>query len=144
MKTIPLKLDEMEQDLVLACKSWYGKTGIEKVISTYCGYDIEHVNLDAKYHFISELYLKLCKEGHLRFKNLLYELSPEHIFDWKHTERVINNHNYSLYDFPRLLCDKMVSEICSIKVREGNNVLVELHDADPRFKEKEEEVIVNV
>lgn len=127
--------DEMEQDLILACKNWYGEKGIDKVISTYCGYDIEHVNLNVRYSFISKLYSKLCGEGHCKLTSLFNELSPNRIYDWKHTEQVINNHNYSLYDFPKLLCDKMISEICGIQVRDDDKILVELHEVDSRSKE---------
>ncbi|KKU58791.1 MAG: hypothetical protein UX83_C0011G0003 [Candidatus Wolfebacteria bacterium GW2011_GWE2_47_12] len=48
-----LKLEEMEQDLILACKLWYGDNGVEKVIGHYCNYDPEHCDIRAKYYFSS-------------------------------------------------------------------------------------------
>jgi hypothetical protein len=125
--------DEMEQDLILACKSWYGSNGIEKVISSYCGYDIKHVNSRAKYHFISELFLKLCNNNHIKITGLLYDLSPDHIFDFNHPECAFNNHKYSLYDLPNIICDKMISAICNLEVYDGNKVLIELHEASDKF-----------
>lgn len=129
---------DFEQDLILACKNWYGENGIEKVISDYVGYiKPEEVTLDSKYHFIFELYLKLCEAGNLKLRCLLSELSPRRIYDIKHSKHIINNHNYRLYEFPRLLCDKMISEICNVTVIKNDNVLIELHNANPKFIEKD-------
>lgn len=141
MKTIPLKLDEMEQDLILACKCHYGHNGIEKVIAHYCRYEPEHCDMGAKYHFISELIVKLIDNGNIRISYLIDQLSPRNINGFCSMDEKLSA-SEKVYK-------RMVSIINNINVKEqdkdGNYYdLIELHDADPRFKEKEEEVIVNV
>jgi hypothetical protein len=127
--------DDMEQDLILACKMHYGENGVEKVISDYVRYKKpEEVELDSKYHFISNLYVKLVKDGHLNISCLLNDrLSPRRIFD--HNNRTLyNNKAYGIYEFPKILCDHMVGEIQGVKVRDGDNILIELHEAKQKYK----------
>jgi hypothetical protein len=131
-----------EQDLILACKCHYGENGIEKVIRDYIGYaEDQEITLDSKYHFISELYVKMFENKHLKLYFLLQDrLSPRHIYDHEHRENVLNRHNYSLYDFPRIVCDHMIAEIQGVKVynSEKNEIIIELHEPDEKFKDKEE------
>lgn len=129
-----LKLDKMESDLVLACKHHYGNTGVEKVVGDYCGYDPEHCNLDAKYHFVSELLMKLIETGHLRLSHFLDELSPRHIDGFGGMDQS--------YDAATKVYNRMVSMIFGLKVAERDSegnyyTLVELHELNEKFKDKE-------
>lgn len=131
-----IKLDEMESDLVLACKCYYGDNGVEKVIGYYCGYEPEDCSLDSKYHFISELLMKLIENGNLRLGHLISELSPRHINGL--------GEMYKTLDVAEKVYKRMFSMIQGLKVKErdkdGNYYdLVELHELNEKFIEKEEE-----
>lgn len=134
-----LKLDNMEQDLILACKNWYGDKGIDKVISHYCGYNIECVNLHARYHFISELYLKLCDNNNLKYLCLLDRVSPRRIYDPENRVDAFNPYHYNLSDFPRIILNHMVEEIQGLEVKNNDIVLVKIHEANEMFIEEENE-----
>lgn len=132
---------DFEQDLILACKCHYGEQGIEKVIRDYIGYsEDQEITLDSKYHFISELYMKMVENKHLKLFILLRDrLSPRHIYDQKNMKYIINNVNYSLYELPRIICDHMVAEIQGVRVlKDGGEVLIELHKNNEKFIDKEE------
>lgn len=124
-----LILDEMEQDLVLACKNWYGENGIEKVIGNYCGYDPKDCNISAKYHFISELLMKLLDNKCITLTRLFDELSPRHINGFGGMDEHLHT-STKIYN-------RMVSVINNLQVRNQDEVLVELHQANEKFKEKE-------
>jgi hypothetical protein len=131
---------DFEQDLILACKNWYGEKGIEKVIRDYIGYaENQELTLYSTYHFISELYVKMVENGHLKLYFLLQDrLSPRHIYDKDHTEYIYNNHNYSLYDMPRVICDHMIAEIQGVSVLKDNGeTLIKLHDINEKFLDKD-------
>jgi hypothetical protein len=129
-----------EQDLILACKCHYGSKGIEKVIRDYIGYgENQEIKLDSKYHFISELFLKLCNNGHLKYIYLLDRLSPRNIYDQKHMEFPLSKVNYNLYDLPRIVCDHMIGEIQGVRVKDGNKVLIELHENNKKYIEEEKD-----
>lgn len=129
---------DFEQDLILACKNWYGENGIEKVIRDYIGYaENQEITIDSKYHFISELYDKLCNNGHLKLTCLLYRLSPRRIYDHKNRS-LFNNLKYSLYDFPNIVCDHMVGEIQGMRIKDDNSTLIEIHEAKDKFIDKED------
>ena len=135
---------EFEQDLILACKGWYGENGIEKVIRAYIGYsEAQDITIDSKYHFISELYVKMVENKHLKLFFLLQNrLSPRHIYDSKNMRYVYNTTNYNIYDIPRIVCDHMIAEIQGVQVKEqdkdGNYyTMIEIHEAKEEFKDKE-------
>jgi hypothetical protein len=132
-----LKLDQMESDLVLACKAWYGDKGVEKVIGHYCNYDPEHCDIRSKYHFISELIVKLIDNGHLRLTTLINELSPMNINGFAEMDKDLAASN-KIYN-------RMVSMICGLQINEqdkdGNYyALIELHEVNEKFREKEVEI----
>lgn len=132
---------DFEQDLILACKCHYGENGIEKVISDYVGYTEEHeVTIDSKYHFISELYVKMVENRHLKLSILLQnKLSPGNIYDIKNKGYVSYYENYSIRDVSRIICHQMISEIQGVRVRDGDKVLIELHECNEKFKDKDKE-----
>jgi|LakMenEpi03Aug12_release.lakeMendotaPanAssembly.Ray.scaffolds.fasta_scaffold123450_5 hypothetical protein len=131
---------DFEQDLILACKCHYGEKGIEKVIRDYIGYsENQEVKINSIYHFISDLYIKMVENNHLRLYSLLVDqLSPNRIYDKNHTEYVYNRINYSLYDFPKILCDHMIGEIQGVQVIKDGKVLIELHEKNKKFKDKKD------
>lgn len=136
-KVTSLKLTDMEQDLILACKLWYGDNGIDKVIAHYCNYPIELVEVRNRYYWISQLFIKLIDAGHFKFSYFLSELAS--VNDWFAQD--INN----AYDIPKYILKKMVSLInCELQVNEhdeqGNLYpLIELHEAQEMFREKKDE-----
>ena len=130
-----LKLNEMESDLILACKHHYGNTGIEKVIANYCGYNVKYCDFGAKYHFISELLIKLIESGHLRLSCFIDELSSRNIEGFGGMDKTS--------DVSAKVYNRMVSMIDKLKVqehdKEGNwYILVELYKVNEKFKDKEE------
>ncbi|MCE5220150.1 MAG: hypothetical protein LLF98_02485 [Clostridium sp.] len=131
-----LKLDNMEQDLIYACKSWYGGNGIEKVIGDYCGYDASNVGAEAKYHFLSKLLIKLIKNKNINLTELFDDLSPRNINEFgglgKQDQRNTNE----------IIFGKMVLLICNLQVKEmrkdGTYInLVDLGEPNEKFRKKE-------
>jgi len=110
--------NEFEQDLILACKCWYGDNGIDKVIQDAIGYDRDqYVSIHSKYHFISQLYIKLIENKHLMLYNLIEHFKPSRI------------DAYSMYE-------KMCSEIMNLKIKNDSGlVIVELHEPNEKYKE---------
>lgn len=128
---------DFEQDLILACKCHYGDNGIKKVIADHVGYiEPSKIKLDSIYHFISELYIKMVENNHLKAECLLKDrLSPRHIYDQKNFG-FNNKKDYTLYDIPRIICDHMIGEIQMVQVKdsEKNLIIIDLHEPNLKFK----------
>jgi hypothetical protein len=113
---------DFEQDLILACKFWYGENGIDKVIADAIGYGEEQeVSIHSKYHFISQLYLKLIENKHLFLYNLIDRFKPSKFHD-------VCNHD-GMYDVMR-------SEISGLRVKNEDKTIIELHTANEKYREE--------
>lgn len=130
MKVInPNILTDLEQDLVLACKNWYGENGIAKVISEINGCEIEsYERLDTKYFWIKELYLKLIQNGNLKIERLFERFFPDYDFPFLKSEKEKL--------FIERFLDQLITEIQGVQVMDDQGVILSLHDAHgSKFRE---------
>lgn len=117
---------EFEQDLILACKGWYGDNGIDIVLRDYCGWSDEYpIPKDSIYHFISNLFIKMVNNNHLRLGSFFDSMSPNRIFDFE-------KQTFTIWEIPMKLCQQMKSEISCVKVKNDNGEwIVKLHEPNP-------------
>lgn len=112
-----ITFDEMEQDLILACKCHYNLdriAGIKSVIGYYCHYPYQQVTLKTIYHFISELYIKLIDNHFLSIRSLL-----------QHT---------GLAEIKKTIIECMILEIQLMTVNnEDGNPIIKLKDTNDKI-----------
>ena len=119
---------DFEQDLILACKGWYGDNGIDIVLRDYCGWADEYpLPKDSVYHFLSILFIKMVNNNHLRLGMFFDNLSPSRIFDFE-------KKSFTLCDISMKICQQMKSEISGVQVKTNKGEwIVRLHDPNPAW-----------
>ncbi len=125
--------NEFEQDLILACKTWYGEQGLEKVIANHGGIKVEHVSLENKYYWLKKVIIKLVNAGYYSIENIFTQFFEDY-FGMYCFDSPINSKEGII----ARITDRMRAMIQNMEVKDKGVTLVYIHDMNKKFVEKKE------
>lgn len=124
--------NEFEQDLILACKTWYGEQGLEKVIANHTGIEVKYVSVNNKYYWLKKIIIKLVNAGYFSIENIFTNFFEDvglYFF---------NKVNESKDEMITRVTERMIAMIQLMEVNDKGVTLVYIHNINKKFVEKRE------